>query len=461
MSNPFFDRPILNTPYEWPTRHWELDGSGQPTQRIVEHRRKAEFITPIPKAKKQKGSTQQVEFGFDEGLGLSSLKQNYETTSIINEVRGYVDRWRSLNPNQWQVTPETQRLLQHWRHHSFSNQRPFFCQIEAVETAIWLTEVAPQSTSGKRILTYLDTASREANPELSRLALKLATGAGKTTVMAMLIAWQTINAVRRPSSKQFTRGFLIVAPGLTIKDRLSVLEPNHPDNYYSTRELVPTDLLDDLHRAKIVITNYHAFKLRERLEISKGGKQLLKGRTGDPIQTTETEGQMIQRVMPDLMGMKNVMVINDEAHHCYREKPASDDDFIDDKGNALTGEDLKEAKERAKNENEAARVWISGLEMVKRKLGLNRVFDLSATPFFLAGSGYREGTLFTWTMSDFSLMDAIECGIVKLPRVPVADNIPNADQPMFRDLWQHIGKKMPKSGRSKATSSILSTFPSP
>jgi type III restriction enzyme len=229
MSNPFFDHPILNSPYECPQWHWELDSSGQPTQEKKNSRRKAEFITPIPKSKKRQGAATQTELGLDEGLGLSSAKQNYDTTSIINEVRGYVDRWRSLHPSQWQVTPETARLLQHWRHHTFSNQRPFFCQIEAAETAIWLTEVAPQSASGKKILSYLDSASREANPELDRLALKLATGAGKTTVMAMIIAWQTINAVRREGSKQFTRGFLLVAPGLTIKDRLGVLEPNHPE----------------------------------------------------------------------------------------------------------------------------------------------------------------------------------------------------------------------------------------
>ena len=240
-----------------------------------------------------------------------------------------------------------------------------------------------------------------------------------------------------------------MAPGLTIKDRLRVLLPNDLENYYTTRELVPQEFTDDIKKATIVITNYHAFKLRERLEISKGGRQLLQGRTGDEPKTLETEGQMIQRVMPGLMGMKNVLVINDEAHHCYREKPARDEDFIDDKGNQLAGDDLKEAKAHAKKENEAARLWVSGLEIVNRKLGLSRVIDLSATPFFLAGSGYREGTMFHWTMSDFSLMDAIECGIVKLPRVPVADNIPNADQPMFRDLWKHIGKKMPKSGRSK------------
>ena len=159
---------------------------------------------------------------------------------------------------------------------------------------------------------------------------------------------------------------------------------------------------------------------------------------------------MLQRVMPELMGLKNILAINDEAHHCYRERPASDDDFIDDKGNPLSGDDLKAAKEQARDENEAARLWISGLEAVNRKLGLQQVIDLSATPFFLAGSGYAEGTLFPWTMSDFSLMDAIECGIVKLPRVPVADNIAGAEMPIYRNLWKHIGKKMPKKGRGKS-----------
>ena len=144
------------------------------------------------------------------------------------------------------------------------------------------------------------------------LALKLATGAGKTTVMAMIIAWQTVNNVRRPTSKYFTRGFLIVAPGLTIKDRLRVLQPNDPDSYYGKRELVPADMLGDVARAKIVITNYHAFKLRETLEIAKGTKALLQGR-GEKLQTQETEGQMIQRVLPGLMGLKNILVLNDEA----------------------------------------------------------------------------------------------------------------------------------------------------
>src|SRR5581483_10865504 len=270
-----------------------------------------------------------------------------------------------------------------------------------------------------------------------RLALKLATGAGKTTVMAMLIAWQTINEKHHPGSPKFTRGFLVVAPGLTIKDRLRVLQPNDPDSYYASRELVPQDMLGDLERAKIVITNYHAFKLRDRLELAKGTRALLQGR-GEELQTLETEGQMIQRVMPELMGLKNILVLNDEAHHCYREKPDGDDDEIE-----LKGEERQEAQKR----NEEARLWISGLEMVNRKLGIARVIDLSATPFFLRGSGYAEGTLFPWTMSDFSLMDAIECGIVKLPRVPVADNIPGGEMPVYRNLWEHIRKDMPKKGR--------------
>jgi len=444
MDNRFFEKPILNSPYAYPARHWELDASGQPTQQITETRRRAEFITPIPKPKKRKGASEQQQIVFDEGKGLSTKDQQYIHTAIINGVRQEVDKWRALpNPNDWRVTPETARLLQHWRHHNFSSIRPFFCQIEAVETAIWLTEVAPQAgKAAERFLEHLTNANNEANPELMRLALKLATGAGKTTVMAMIIAWQTINAVRRSQSKRFTRGFLVVAPGLTIKDRLRVLQPNDPDSYYASRELVPSDLLEEINKAKIVITNFHAFKLRERIELSKGGRSLLQGRGGEELNTLETEGQMLQRVMPDLMGLKNILVLNDEAHHCYREKPGADNDDDED----LKGDERKEAEKN----NEAARVWISGLEAVNRKLGVARVMDLSATPFFLRGSGYAEGTLFPWTMSDFSLMDAIECGIVKLPRVPVADNIPGNEMPMFRNLWEHIRAKMPKKGRGKS-----------
>jgi type III restriction enzyme len=435
----FFDQPILNSPYEYPARHWDLDDDGQPTNVLIGHRRKSSLVTPVPKAKKRRGTPRQAEMVLDTAAGLSDETQEYNPTPIINEIRQHVDSWRQLpNPSDWLVTPETARLLQHWRSHEFQGIRPFFCQVEALETAIWLAEVAPKlGTRYRKYQAHLEGANAGANPELFRVALKLATGAGKTTVMAMLIAWQTVNAVRSPDSKKFTRGFLLIAPGITIRDRLRVLMPNDPDSYYQSREIVPQDMLADLERARIVITNYHAFKLRERIDLAKGTRQALAGWRGEEIQTLETEGQMIQRVMPELMGLKNILVINDEAHHCYREKPGSDD----------AGELKGDEKDEAKKNNEAARLWISGIEAVKRKLGVRTVYDLSATPFFLRGSGYAEGTLFPWTMSDFSLMDAIECGIVKLPRVPISDNVPGGEMPKYRNLWDHIGKRMPKKGR--------------
>ena len=262
--------------------------------------------------------------------------------------------------------------------------------------------------------------------------------------MAMLIAWQTINAVRRPQSSRFTRGFLIVTPGLTIKDRLRVLQPNYPDSYYRNQGLVPSDLLPELGRAKVVITNYHALRRRERVEIAKGGRSLLQGR-GPALDTRESEGQMLKRVVPELLGLKNILVLNDEAHHCYRER----------QGKKLEGDEKQEAEKN----REAARLWISGIEAVRRRLGTSRVIDLSATPFFLSGSGYAEGTLFPWTMCDFSLMDAIECGIVKLPRIPAADNVPSNETPIYRELWKHIRPRMPRHGRRKGGALDPSNLP--
>ena len=433
----FHESPILNSPYEVPSRHWVLDEGRQPTDTIGEGRRPVSFISPIPRPRK--AGRGQRRLGFDVASeALEAEDQQYELTALIDGLRREIARWRALPETQWRVTPETARLLKHWRHHQFSGIRPFFCQVEAVETAIWLTEVAPAIGNRARgYLEQLEAASENANPGLSRLALKLATGAGKTAVMAMLIAWQTVNAVRRPASPRFTRGFLVVTPGITIRDRLRVLQPNDPDSYYANRELVPPDMLRDIDKAKIVITNYHAFQPRETMNLAKVSREFLQGRDGE-LATRETEGQMLVRVMSELMTTKGILVLNDEAHHCYREKPPD----ADDEGK-LTGDALTEAKQN----REAARVWISGLEAAGRKLGLKRVIDLSATPFFLGGSGYAEGTLFPWTVSDFSLMDAIECGIVKLPRVPVVDNVPGAEMPMFRNLWDHIGKKMPKGSR--------------
>ncbi len=439
----FFENPILNSPYEEPSRHHALDADGQPVEEPSRQgRRRSEFITPVPKPRKkrQRTSKNQGSLGLETGDGVSTEDQEYNPTPIINEIRGHLNTWRNLPASSWGVSPSTARLLQHWRSHQFQGVRPFFCQIEAVETVIWLTEVARNRKQYASIWEHVRGANEASNPELLRLAMKMATGAGKTTVMAMLIAWQTVNAVRSPTSNNFTRGFLIIAPGITIKDRLRVLLPNDMDSYYKSRELVPSDMLDDIQKAKIVITNYHALQPREMLEVNKVGRSLLQGRH-EPIVTKENEGQMVRRVAEELMGLKNIVVINDEAHHCYREKPDNDD-----------LEDLKgDEKDEAKKENEAARLWISGIEAFKRKLGVRAVYDLSATPFFLRGSGYAEGTLFPWTVSDFSLMDAIECGIVKLPRVPTADNyIAEAEAPVFRNLWEHIRDEMPKKGRAKS-----------
>ena len=439
MAASFYEQPILNSPYEAPSRHHALDKDGQPLDKEpVDGRRRSELITPVPQIRKKQRKDTQTSFVMPDAHGLSTEHQEYNPTPIINEIRGYVAAWRALpNPADWGVTPSTQRLLQHWRHHPFQSVTPFFCQVEAAETAIWLAEVARRDRRHDKFRKHLHGANEQANPELFRVALKMATGAGKTTVMAMLIAWQTVNAVRTPNSSLYSRGFLIVTPGITIRDRLRVLLPNDPNSYYRDRELVPSDMLPDIDRAKIVITNYHAFKLRETLEISKIGRAMLQGRDAAPA-TLENDGQMLQRVAGDLMGFKGVVVINDEAHHCYREKPGT--------AETITSDEREEAKEN----NEAARLWIGGLEALKRKLGITALYDLSATPFFLRGSGYREGTLFPWTVSDFSLMDAIESGIVKLPRIPVADNLPSGITPIYRNLWDHIGKKMPKAGRAKA-----------
>ncbi len=284
----------------------------------------AQFITPSPSRRSARPGRARPSSYSTKAKG--SRPRSSSTTSPPSSTRCAArSKWRNLpNPNDWQVTPETARLLQHWRHHEFTDVRPFFCQVEAVETAIWLTEVAPHSARGQRFLEHLANANRDANPELMRLALKLATGAGKTTVMAMLIAWQTINAVRRPGSK-------------TLHPRLSGRRARPDDQRPAAR--APAERSRQLlrqpraraaatcsttsKRAKIVITNYHAFKLRERIELSKGGRALLQGR-GEELNTLETEGQMLQRVMPELMGMKNILVLNDEAHHCYREKPQRD-----------------------------------------------------------------------------------------------------------------------------------------
>ncbi|MGE0119519.1 MAG: BPTD_3080 family restriction endonuclease [Dongiaceae bacterium] len=434
MANAFINNPILNSPFREPNRHFHLNEDGTPTGIINPARRPSAYVVPIPQAKKRSGRGQ-GELALEEGdAGTGRLSPN----DFINELRGYVKAWRDLPPSQWGVTHETSRLLAHWRD-AEREQPLFFCQVEAAETIIWLTEVAPRP-GRLDIRKRLEAFNAEANPELFRMAMKMATGTGKTTVMAMLIAWHAVNKARHRNSKTFSDAFLIVTPGITIKDRLRVLLPSDPQNYYETRNIVPPDMLDDVRKAEIVITNYHAFKRRDTIEAPKLTKALLAGRN-ESFDTIESEGEMVARVCRVLMRRHNIIVINDEAHHCYRHK-TGDDAAQETK---LDAEEKDEAKKRA----EAARIWISGVEAVKRTLGVSVVYDLSATPFFLRGSGYPENALFPWVVSDFSLMDAIESGIVKVPRVPVSDNQVGGELPVYRNLWPRIRQDLPRKGRQK------------
>ncbi len=430
----FSEKPIITSPFEAPQQHYELDGEGQPTGRLLSGRRESIQFVPVPAARRRGAETQLPLF--------DSISKN----ALINEIRRHVGPWRDLPPSQWGVTPETQRLLLHWRDPDRS-RKLFFCQREAVETLIYLTEVAP-----KRFRAQIEEANAETNPGLYRLAAKMATGSGKTTVMAMLIAWHAVNKARRPSSKTFSDAFLVVAPGITIRDRLRVLLPSDPENIYEALNLVPLDMLDGVRKARIVVTNYHAFELRETFEGGKLAASIIKGRNagsaGKKIKP-ETDGEMINRVARDLQGRRNIVVLNDEAHHCYRHKIGGD----------VEAELTAEEKDEAKKNDEAARVWLSGIEAFAREIGVKAVYDVSATPFFLRGSGQPEGTLFPWVVSDFGLLDAIESGIVKVPRLPVLDASIQGDLPKFRDLYNQIRKKDPKAlpakGRGKQAKSAM------
>ncbi len=416
------ENPILNPPYDAPERHFRFDDEGI-TDEVVEGRRPSSYFVPIPPAKKKGG-----ELVFDEWTG-----DRIEESRFINQVRNRVDRWRTLG---WPgVTPTTRSLLEYWTDPE-RERRLFFCQVEALETAIYLTEAAKKQ-SDPWIENDLRTYAEAANPGLFRVAHKMATGTGKTVVMAMLIAWHTLNKAANPQDGRFGDAFLVVAPGITIRDRLRVLLPSDPGNYYRQRDLVPAERVGDLGRAKIVITNFHAFQLREKVKAPKLTKQVAGQRPGV---FTETPDEMVRRVTRELGSKRNIVVLNDEAHHCYRRRVDADPTDLA----PLTGEDKREAAKR----DEEARVWVSGLQAVAAKIGVRVVFDLSATPFYLRGSGWSEGTLFQWVVSDFSLIDAIEAGLVKIPRVPVDDNAAQAgDLPTYRGLWLRIRDDLPRKGR--------------
>lgn len=416
--------PILNSPYFEPTRHFAADKRGLSPEIIIEGRRPSSFYIPVPRARNRK---QQLELADVEGAFGEELQKENE---FINKVRGKVSAWRAEEyPG---ITRTSRELLLYWQDESRENKL-FFCQIEALETLIYINEVAEKSGEAW-IPSEIKKANQDANPGLYRLAFKMATGTGKTVVMAMMIAYNTLNKVRYPSDTRFTDTFVIITPGITIRDRLRVLQPNEQKNYYLERNIVSYQDMELLQAANILITNYHQLELRSNPRIKMGAVLRATGLIDEQV-AKETPNAMLNRAFKSLNGKSRVLVINDEAHHCYRAKPTEE---------KLAGDDRKEADEN----NEEARVWISGIEALAKKFEINAVIDLSATPYFLRGSGYPEGTMFPWVAYDFSLLDALESGIVKIPRLPVeSDTIRYDEMPEFRNLWVHVRDELPKKGR--------------
>ena len=435
MADRIIENPIINSPYRAPDSHFRFDDDGI-TNEIVPGRRPSQYFIPVPRPRKR---GQQIELDFAEFTA-----DKIRTNDFVNQVRDRVDIWRKQGYPH--VTPTTRRLLEYWSDPERDNPI-LFAQREAAETAIYLAEAA-QKAGDAWIRNQLNETNAACNLSLHRVALKMATGSGKTVVMAMLIAWQTLNKVAQPNDARFAKRFLVITPGLTIRDRLRVLLPEDESNYYKLRGLVPADLHDDLGQAKIVIANYHQLQRRETKQGKTVGsltKELLAGSAGAASPFRESWGQMVARVCRDLGGTSGIVVFNDEAHHCYLDRYDNpEDEGITDKD--LTGDDKAEAQQNT----EAARLWFNGLRAINERLGVKAVYDLSATPSFLSGSGYREGTLFPWVVSDFGLVEAIESGIVKIPRVPVDDNATTPDV-RFLNLWPGIKDGLPKKSRKEGT----------
>lgn len=420
--------PIISSPYEAPGGHFEIGPNG-PTGRLLPGRRASESFIPLPVSRKGKRAPQ-ASFDFD------ATGERREKNTLINDIRREVERWRASNWNG--VTPYTRKLLAHWAPGPHRDDPVLFCQREAAETAIYLAEVAGRhGTADHR--RRLEPENLVHNDGLPRVGLKMATGTGKTVVMAMLIAWQTVNKVFTPKDARFAKRFLVVTPGITIRDRLGVLHPEREDNYYKERDLIPTDLWAALLQAQIEIVNYHAFLPRDAKEIqgvASNTRKLLRAGKPEVVDAfRETPDMVAARVLRQLgIGKGEIVVLNDEAHHCYQDKLLEHPD--------------DEADKEDKDRNRDARVWFRGLHDLRRKAGIKVVYDLSATPYYLKGSGYNEGFIFPWVVSDFSLMDAIESGIVKIPRIPVDDDAGDK-QLVYLHLWDAIQPPLPKRRAAK------------
>lgn len=388
------DNPILNSPFEEPMHYWAYE-EGQPV--LKEGRRPAGYYLK-PRTGKDRAAL---------------LEEEFVPLELVNTIRERVKAWRERGYPE--VTPITRQLLNHWNNPD-RERRLFFCQNEAVQTLIWLVEASPAEKQG--IVTPKDNG-------LTRYACKMATGSGKTVVMGMVIAWHVLNKLANPQDRRFSDAVLLVCPNLTIRERLQVLLPWKPNNYYDKFDLVPRGMMERLQQGKFEITNWHLFQPRDD---SRSRSVVQRG--------VESDAAFCRRVLKELGNKQNILVINDEAHHAYRPAP-----LPDEQREKLSQEEITEREE--------ATVWVDGLDRIHAVRGINFSADFSATPFYIKGSGYEEGAPFPWIISDFGLVDAIESGIVKIPRVPVDDNT-GAVIPKYFRLWEAINQALPPSERQTA-----------
>ena len=377
MARTTIDRLIINSPYEEPTQHWRYERETR-TFDLVEGRRPAGYVV---------ASSDSRAFD-DPGI--------FVEIPLVNRIRPRVAAWRSAGyPGVGSIT---KRLLAHWRDpEEFEARRFFFCQLEAVETLIWLTEAPAAERAGIEIPGDGGAFVRQ--------CCKMATGSGKTIVMAMVIAWQVLNKAANPKDPRFSKNVLVIAPGLTVKNRLAVLEPAGAGNYFETFNIVPSALMDSLRQGKVLIRNWHALAWESAEQIQKRRSVDKRGVKSDEAYTREVLGEMAHA--------RNLLVINDEAHHAWRVNWEAE-------GKYLRTRDLKDSAEEAT-------VWIGGLDRLQRSRGILTCYDFSATPFTPSGKKSSEEALFGWIVSDFGLNDAIESGLVKTPRVVVRDDaVPDA-----------------------------------
>lgn len=419
--------PILNSPYLEPKLHYSTAADG--TLDYDDVRQGRRVFVPDTQVIPIRQGPQKAMFDVNDEAESYSAHQ-------VNLMREEVGKWRAAAyPNTTRVTKE---LLHFW----FLNpdrtavRKLFFAQQEAIETAIWLNEVAEKSNAGQSLLTTLKNATRE--EALPRIAFKMATGSGKTVVMAALIVYHYFNRREYRGDTRFADHFLIVAPGITIRDRLGVLYVDSTSgdrtDYYRVRDLVPRAYESHLAglNAKLTITNYHSFDLK----VLQGNKRSpfdgKIGKDGKKTNAFEDPSLMIRRVLKSVKPGSRLLVINDEAHHCYKPKASG------------RISDFEES-----DENEKAALWYTGLSYISEKFKVQSVYDLSATPYYLNGSGYEPYSLFPWVVSDFGLIEAIESGLVKIPFLPESDSTQELEMPVLRNLYDHVKEELPRKGQRK------------